>query len=454
METAKKGLVLIVDDNPINTRLLFKFLTKAGLTVSSASDGFSAIEQVNTSPPDLILLDVMMPGIDGFQTCQRLKASPQTREIPVIFMTALTDTAHKVKAFELGAVDYISKPFQKEEILARINIHLEMRILNRKMAAQNLLLQQSQKDLEQRVEERTSELLQTVEHLQKTQMQLIQSEKMSSLGQLVAGVAHEINNPVNFICGNLVHAGQYIHNLLDLLHLYQHQFAEIPLEIQDKADEIDLDFVQEDLPKLFCSMQVGTDRIRNIVRSLRMFSRLDEAEQKLADLHEGLESTLIILGSRLKAQPNRAAIEVIRDYDDLPLVECYPGQINQVFINILSNAIDALEESVSAWSQRDDYLPTIWIRTKLKRDFPQNDRGEEPTGDVLAIEIADNGLGIPEEIQKCIFDPFFTTKPVGKGTGLGMSISYSIVVEQHQGKLICNSVPGKGTEFIIEIPIV
>ena len=453
METAKKGLVLIVDDNPINTRLLFKFLTKAGLTVSSAADGFSAIEQVKTSPPDLILLDVMMPGIDGFETCQRLKASPQMREIPVIFMTALTDTAHKVKAFEIGAVDYISKPFQKEEILARINIHLEMRILNRKMAEQNLLLQQSQKDLERRVEERTAELVQTVEHLQKTQMQLIQSEKMSSLGQLVAGVAHEINNPVNFICGNLVHAGQYVHNLLDLIHLYQHQFSELPVEIQEKAEEIDLEFVQEDLPKLFCSMQVGTDRIRNIVRSLRMFSRLDEAEQKLADLHEGLESTLIVLGSRLKVQADRAAIEVIRDYGELPLVECYPGQINQVFINILSNAIDALEESMAAWSQPDRYVPTISIRTKFKPRCNANCDATELSCGSLIVEIADNGLGIPEEIQKCIFDPFFTTKPVGKGTGLGMSISYSIVVEQHQGKLICNSVPGKGTEFVIEIPV-
>jgi signal transduction histidine kinase len=453
MEKIEQQIVLVVDDNPLNLKLLCKFLSRAGLNTATAEDGLSALEQVKLVQPDLILLDVMMPNIDGFETCQRLKADDSTQDIPVIFMTALTDTEHKLKAFQLGAVDYITKPFHKEEILARIHIHLELRSLTRKLAAQNSELQYSQHELEQRVEERTAELSQTLENLQNTQTQLIQSEKMSSLGQLVAGVAHEINNPVCFIHGNLTHASQYICSLLELVELYQQNCTDFPEEIQEKLEDLDLEFIQEDLPKMLESMQFGTERIRDIVQSLRAFSRLDEAEQKPVNLHEGIDSTLILLGSRLQGEPDSPAIRVIKEYGDLPLIECYPGQINQVFMNILSNAIDTLEESATRLGKPKNYVPTIWIRTAVetRQDWLAN--RDEAEGARVIVQITDNGMGIPEEIQPRIFDPFFTTKPVGQGTGMGMSISYSIVVNRHQGRLTCNSVPGEGTEFAIEIPI-
>ncbi|MBD2387011.1 sensor histidine kinase [Cylindrospermum sp. FACHB-282] len=270
--------------------------------------------------------------------------------------------------------------------------------------------------------------------------QLVQSEKMSSLGQLVAGVAHEINNPVNFIYGNLTPANQYIQDLLRLLQLYQRHYPHPIAEIQDEAEEIDLDFLVTDLPKLLVSMKVGAKRITEIVLSLRNFSRLDEAEMQAVNIHEGIDSTLMILGNRLKATSDRSAIEVIKEYSDLPLVECYVGQLNQVLMNILANALDALEESIvnSQWSESK---PQIRIATELA--------GEQE----VMIRIADNGLGIPKNLQARLFDPFFTTKPAGKGTGLGLSISYQIITEKHQGKLECVSSPGKGTEFVIVIPL-
>ncbi|MGB3559386.1 MAG: response regulator [Geitlerinemataceae cyanobacterium] len=447
METARQEKILIVDDNPLNAKLIFKFLSRAGFErVLIAEDGYRALDIVRESPPDLILLDVMMPGIDGFETCGHLKELKQGRDIPVIFMTALADTEHKLKAFQLGAVDYMAKPFHKEEILARIDVHLKLRSLTRQLEKQNALLQESQQELERRVEERTAELSQTVEHLQQTQMQLIHSEKMSSLGQLVAGVAHEVNNPVNFIHGNITHASQYLQDLLELIELYEAHCCEIPPEIQDKIEEIELEFLKDDLPKILSSMKTGTNRIRHIVRSLQLFSRLDEAECKFADLNEGLESTSILMGSRLQGDGDRPPIQIVTQYGNLSSVECYPGQMNQVFMNILANAIDTLEEALSSSSKPQDYVPTIWIQTEVRLN---DDRSPES----IAIKIADNGLGIPKAIQHRVFDPFFTTKPVGKGTGLGMSVSHSIVVEQHRGKLTCNSVLGEGTEFTIEIPV-
>jgi two-component system, NtrC family, sensor kinase len=448
METARQEQILVVDDNPLNAKLLCKFLSRAGFSrVSVAEDGYTTLEIVRECPPDLILLDIMMPGIDGFETCRCLKDLTEGKDIPVIFMTALTDTEHKLKGFQLGAVDYITKPFHKEEILARIDVHLKLRSLTRQLAQQNTLLQQSQQGLERRVEERTAELSQTVEHLKQTQMQLIHSEKMSSLGQLVAGIAHEVNNPVNFIHGNITHASQYLQDLLELIDLYEAHCCELPAKIQEKIEDIELEFLKDDLPKILSSMKTGTDRIRHIVRSLQLFSRLDEAECKLANLNEGLESTVILLGSRLQEQGERPPIQVIAEYHNLPQIECYPGQLNQVFMNILANAIDTLEDAIASSKKLQDYVPTIWINTGVQFD---SDRSPQS----IFIRIADNGLGIPEIVQHRVFDPFFTTKPVGKGTGLGMSVSHSIVVEQHRGKLICNSVPGEGTEFMIEIPVV
>ncbi|MEH1775262.1 HAMP domain-containing sensor histidine kinase [Nostoc sp.] len=304
-------------------------------------------------------------------------------------------------------------------------------------------LEKSKEELEDRVEERTTELKKALEELQRTQFQVIQSEKMSSLGQLVAGVAHEINNPVNFIHGNLVHVEEYTQNLLAFVQLYQQYNPNPAAEIQTLAEDIDLEFLQEDLPKMLSSMKVGTERIRQIVLSLRNFSRIDEAEFKSVDIHEGIDSTLMILQHRLKAKQEQPEIEVIKDYGAVPLVECYAGQLNQVFMNILVNAIDALEENSAkhTYQEIEDNPNRIKIRTSVVNSI------------WVEVAIADNGVGISKEFQQRIFDPFFTTKPIGKGTGMGMSISYQIITEKHGGKLECFSNSGEGTEFIIQIPL-
>lgn len=279
------------------------------------------------------------------------------------------------------------------------------------------------------------ELQNTLDKLKTTQAQLIQSEKMSSLGQMVAGVAHEINNPVNFIHGNITPATQYALDLLKVLELYQQHYPNPPEDIQEEIETVELEFLKEDFIKMLNSMKQGTQRIREIVLSLRNFSRLDEAQFKPVDIHEGINSTLMILQNRLKAKPNFPEIEIVKEYASLPLVDCFPSQLNQVLMNILANAIDALE------SQKTLSTPQIQIHTKLL----QHNR--------IAIHLSDNGSGISPEIQSKLFDPFFTTKEVGKGTGLGLSISYQIVVNKHGGNLSCKSTPGEGTEFIIEIPV-
>lgn len=285
----------------------------------------------------------------------------------------------------------------------------------------------------------------TLKQLRQNQAQIVQSEKMASLGQLVAGVAHEINNPVSFIYGNLSHAVDYIHDLMNLLQLYRQHYPDPDPQIQEEVEAIDLDFLTEDLPKLLLSIRVGAKRIQEIVLSLRTFSRIDEAEIKAVNIHEGIDSTLMILQHRLQAQGKRPDIEVVKEYGNLPLVECYAGQLNQVFVNVLVNAIDALDELSTtkdwAWRSDEHTTPTITIRTS------------RVDADWVEIAIADNGTDIPEQIQQQIFDPFFTTKPVGKGTGMGMSISYQIVAEKHRGKLCCHSTPGQGAEFVIQIPI-
>jgi signal transduction histidine kinase len=310
----------------------------------------------------------------------------------------------------------------------------------------------------QRVEEAlrgsNHRLRQTLQQLRNTQSQLIQTEKMSSLGQLVAGVAHEINNPVNFIHGNLPHISRYVEELLDLLSLYQQHYPDPAPAIQQQAEDIDVNFLAEDLPKVLSSMKVGTERIHQIVLLLQNFSRLDQAEKKSVDIHEGIDSTLLILQHRFKATADRPSIEVIKEYGKIPPVPCFAGQLNQVFMNILSNSIDALESS--QWSTTDNEQPTtpsITIRTEVVSSTDgETPPEDQPTIDRVRICIDDNGSGFPEAIKERIFDPFFTTKPVGQGTGLGLSISHQIV-HKHGGYFQCSSKPGQGTKFCIEIPI-
>lgn len=333
------------------------------------------------------------------------------------------------------------------------------------------------RESEARERSKSEQLERTLLELQRTQTQLVQSEKMSSLGQLVAGVAHEINNPISFINGNVLYASQYIQELFVLLELYEANYPHPIGQIQERLEQSDLPFIRHDLPKLLKSMQVGCDRIREIVQLLRNFSRLDESEIKNVYIHEGIDSTLMLLQSRLNAKSNCPDIQVVKKYDNLPLIECYPGLLNQVFMNILINAIEAIEEKYKTnhaynmdgdRKKKDELLltgndlrkttPTLPIQT----DPPQTlqaqviptitIRAEAIGSDRIAIRIGDNGIGICQQVQGQLFDPFFTTKPIGKGTGMGLSISYQIVAEKHHGSLSCQSEVAKGTEFTIEIP--
>lgn len=294
----------------------------------------------------------------------------------------------------------------------------------------------------QTLEQHSTDLEATLARLKATQSQLVKAEKLSALGVLVAGVAHEINNPISFIYGNLDHLQLYVQDLLDLVDCYQAEYPKPTAAVIKTQTAIDFEFLVSDLPKLLSSMRIGAERIKDIVQSLRIFSRSDEAELKAVNLHTGLESTLLILSTRLKATGHRPEIQVIRDYGDLPMVDCYPGQMNQVFMNLLSNAIDALDGFWQTQTLNQDYFqPRIDIETTLIS--PQ----------WIAVDIRDNGGGIEQEHLERIFDPFFTTKSVGKGTGLGLSISHEIVTRHHQGRLTCQSCPGQGAKFRIEIPV-
>ncbi|MBN3906864.1 MAG: hybrid sensor histidine kinase/response regulator [Nostoc sp. NMS1] len=455
----QKKNILVVDDTPDNLRLLSAMLTAQGFEVRKALNGKMALTACQMVLPDVILLDINMPGMDGYQVCQQLKADDKTCEVPVIFISALDDVVDKVKAFDVGGVDYIAKPFHGAEVVLRIENQINLRLLQVRLQEKNFLLQEA------------------LDNLKSAQVQQIQNEKMVALGQLVAGLAHEINNPISFIYGNLQYAGQYVQDLVNLIEVYQQEYPKPTPKIQQISQDVDLNFVINDLQNLIGAMYRGSDRIREIVLALQHFSRHDEAEMKRVNIHEDIENTLVMLQHRLREAANRPAIMVVKDYGNLPLVTCYASELNQVFMHLLNNAIDAIEEGMGSreWGVRNQFLeegvgkvgPPLGIRGNGEWGVgkqsstpysllptPQIRIHTEVTDlNTIKIAIADNGPGIEESLRSRLFDPFFTTKPVGKGSGLGLSISYQIIVQKHRGNITCISSVGQGAEFAIEIPI-
>lgn len=417
--TVYPSRVLLIDDQAMIGEAVRRMLASdREITFHYCGDPTQALQIAVDFAPTVILQDLIMPEVDGLTLLRAFRADPTTRDIPIIMLSTKDDPNIKAEAFALGANDYLIKLPNLVELIARIRYHSKA-YLNLQASTDAQLARAQACQLEKALQD-----------LRQTQAQLIQTEKMSGLGQMVAGITHEINNPVNFICGNLKYVRDYITDLLHLVHLYQEEYPTPSATIQDYVEEVDMEFILQDLPAMLSSMQVGAERILEIVRSIRNFARTDRTELKKVDLHEGLSSALLILSHRTKQ-----GITLIQNYDGtLPAIECYPGQLSQVFVNILNNAIDALLENEA------QPIKQIILTT------------EQINENQVQIRIQDNGPGIPAEIQGQLFDSFFTTKAAGKGTGLGLAISQQII-EKHHGSIQLESSVGVGTTFIIQLPI-
>ena len=413
--------ILIVDDVPDNIRFLSNFLVAQGYQVRKALNGQMALTAIKTLAPDLILLDIGLPDLSGYEICRQVKADPSTCSIPIIFLSAGNEATDKVKAFQLGASDYVTKPFYLEEVLVRIQTHLTIQALQKESKAQNQKLQQA------------------LDELKIAQANLVQQEKMATLKKVVAGVCHEVNNPLSFIACNIKPAQSYISQLLSLIELYQQHCNSTDPNIQAFLEDIDLDFVSADLKNILQSMGKGTERIHTVVMALKIFTHLDESGKKSIDLHQSIDQVLALLQHRLVSKNDDPIIPVKKEYENLPAITCYADQINQVIFNLLDNAIDAIHEKL-VQNNAQQFHPQISIYTHLTHP------------DSITICIRDNGIGISPTHQPYIFEPFFTTKSAGHGVGLGLATSRRIVEEMHGGSLQYTS-SSEGTDFVIRFPL-
>ncbi|MEM8640641.1 MAG: hybrid sensor histidine kinase/response regulator [Cyanobacteria bacterium P01_G01_bin.54] len=412
-----QGRILAVDDTPANLNVISDTLRKAGYSVATAIDGERALKRLEHYQPDLILLDVMLPGIDGFETCTRLKANPQFRHIPIIFLTALSEPINRTQGLNLGGVDYITKPFETIEFLSRIRVHL---------------------------------------NLQRAQLQLLQEANLSTLGNLVNGIVHEVNNPINFVARNINPVEQHHQELVYLLELYEAQYPDPPDEIKAWRQQINLPHLKRDSLNLLKSIRLGAERLQDILSSLRTLSPLDttplQTEWGGIDLQRSLDHALLLLSYRLQANTQRPAINVIKQYAELPEFQGHSAQLSQALMQVLMNGIDALQ--AKDWTPEQQQQPTF-PTTKIERPqltltttaqrFEQNPQ--------ILLQIMDNGVGISAEIQPRIFERFFSTKPLGQGIGLGLAIAHQIITEQHGGTITCTSELGKGTTVTIALPL-
>lgn len=407
--------ILIVDDEPANLAVLSDVLQQR-YRVRAARSGEQALRIAASQPqPELLLLDIMMPGMDGRQVLERLRANPETRHIPVIFVTALDTKENELQGLAQGAADYITKPIKPAILLARVKVQLELKQARDELQRQNL-------DLEAEVRRRQKEN-------EQIQLQLLQADKMAAIGQLAAGVAHEINTPVGFVRANLDSLGAYLQQLIQVLEAYRaldSSALDLVPEIsavRELERQADLEYLIPDIRQLILESRDGMNRVRDIVRDLKGFSRQSESQWEWADLHQGLDSTINIVWNQLKYH-----CELHKEYGRIPQIYCLPSQLNQVFMNLLVNAAQAIRQQGAIHLRTGSGAARVWV------------------------EVADSGTGIAPEHLKHLFEPFFTTKPMGEGTGLGLSLSYGIV-QRHGGNIEVQSEAGQGTRFRVVLPV-